>query len=88
MLDWLSLFGGTPESSVADMLLLRWSKIEWPPIGGAAFHWSIGAFTDWDVVENFGADSAKNPGETLVNFDLVGSHTLASLIQRLLSLVQ
>ena len=84
----LSLFGGTPESSVADMLLLRWSKIERPPIGGAAFHRRIGALTNWDVVKYFGADSAKNPGEALVNFDLVGSHTLASLIQRLLGLVQ
>lgn len=84
----LSLFWGSPESGVANMLLLGWGEVQWPAIGGAALHRAIDTFTDWNIVEDLGANSAKNLGKTLVDFDLVWPHALACFIQRLLGGVE
>ena len=80
----LSLFGGSPESGIANVLLLGWGEVKWPTIGGAALNRAIDAFTDWNIVKNLGANPAKDLGKTLVDFDLVGPHALACFIQGLL----
>jgi hypothetical protein len=84
----LFVFAGSPESSVANVLLLRWSKVERPSIGCAALHRAVGAFTNWNVVKHFGANSAQNLGKALVDSDLVGSHAFSGFIERLLGFIE